>query len=91
MQLLQVVFRDVSVTIDGPLEPPCPLAVPPVVDRVEDLMALGIGQLCRDKLPREVKAALWGWRRGRFRRIQLRRFRVDLFRIGLRRAARISS
>ena len=87
MQLLQVVLRDVPVTIDGPLEPPCPLPVPPVVDRVEDLVALGVGQLRRDELPGEVEALRGRGRRRRFRLIRLRGF--DLSGIGLR-AARIS-
>ena len=86
VQLLQVVLRDVPVTIDGPLEPPCPLPVPPVVDRVEDLVALGVGQLRRDELPGEVKA-LRGRRRRRFGLNRLWGF--DLSGIGLG-AARIS-
>ena len=87
VQLLQVVLRDVPVTIDGPLEPPCPLPVPLVVDRVEDLVALGVGQLSRDELPGEVKALRGRGRRRRFRLNRLRGF--DLSGIGLR-AARIS-
>ena len=74
-------------TIDGPLEPPCPPPVPLVVDRVEDLVALGVGQLHRDELPGEVEA-LRG--RGRRRRFLLNRLRgFDLSGIGLH-AARIS-
>ena len=46
MQLFEVIFCDVSVTIDSPLQPHGPLAISIVVYWVEDLISLGACQLC---------------------------------------------
>jgi hypothetical protein len=46
MQLLEVIFCDVSVTIDSLLPPHGPLAILVIIYWVEDLISLGFCQLC---------------------------------------------
>ncbi len=57
MQLLNVILNNLSVAIDSILQPPCPLTIPVVSDWIEDLVSLGICQLCGDKT---VKALMEG-------------------------------
>ncbi len=45
-QLFEVIFSNVLVTIDSPLQPHGPLAISVVIDWVEDLVSLGVYQLC---------------------------------------------
>ena len=53
-QFVQVPLAHGAVVIDGPLQPPRPLAIPIVVDAVDDLVAAGVQGLGRDEPPREV-------------------------------------
>ena len=57
MQLFLVVFCEVPALPDNPIQPPCPLAISLVVNWVEDIVTLGVFELCRlcrDKFPREL-------------------------------------
>jgi hypothetical protein len=47
--LFQAVFCEVPVLPDNPLEQHCPLSISLVVDWVEDLITLGVFELCRDE------------------------------------------
>jgi hypothetical protein len=71
MQLLEVILSDVPVTIDSPLQQPCPLTTQVVVDWGEEFVYLGVCQLCRDKSARKMKALPEG--RRSVRRLDIRR------------------
>ena len=47
--LFQAVFCEVLMLPDNPLEQQCPLSISLVVDWVEDLVTLGVFELCRDQ------------------------------------------
>ncbi len=55
MQLFLVVFCEVLVLPDDPLQQHCPLASSLVVDWEEDLIALGVYERCIDTFPGEIK------------------------------------
>ncbi len=57
VQLFLIVFREVPVLPDDQLQQQCPLAISLVVNWVEDIVTLGVFELCRlcrDKFPREL-------------------------------------
>ena len=54
-ELVQVFLANVTVLVDCPLQAPCPLPVPVVLDGEDYLNTLGVFQLRGDKLPGIMK------------------------------------